>query len=276
MRPKTLKALSLAAAVLLAACGDRPMPAASFAPPSFITNGAPTGRAFGNVGALLFDFDRDGTIEGDELICSGGLISPTVFLTAAHCVAGAPPSTELWVSFDPDLLPAPSPVIRAVSFHFDPAFGRDQGDLHDLAVVILPSRSTRGIEPLELPTTNLLGRLAAQGGLVGQLFLNVGYGVSATATGQPEFTYDGNRNMSKAQFVALQPTWLELLMNSNATGEGGDCFGDSGGPKFFDGNPRLIVATVTKGDPPCRATSFDYRLDTESARAFLGQFVTLP
>jgi len=27
---------------------------------------------------------------------------------------------------------------------------------------------------------------------------------------------------------------------------------------------------------PCRATNVDYRLDTPSARSFLGQFVTLP
>jgi trypsin len=276
MCPQALIRPSLCAAIFLSACVDGPTPTATLGPPSFITNGSPTGAAFGNVGALLFDFDRDGTIEGGELICSGGLISPTVFLTAAHCVAGAPPSTVLWVSFDPDLLPAPSPVIRAVSFHFDPAFGHDQADLHDLAVVILPSGSTAGIEPLQLPTAGLLDRRAAQGGLVGQLFLNVGYGVSGSVTGRPAFTYDGNRNMSKAEFVALQPSWLELLMNSNATDEGGDCFGDSGGPKFFDGNTRLIVATVTKGDPPCRATSFDYRLDTQSARAFLGQFVSLP
>jgi hypothetical protein len=276
MRPKTLIRPSLLGAIFLAACGDRSVPTETLAPPSFITNGTPTGAAFGNVGALLFDFDRDGTIEGDELICSGGLISPTVFVTAAHCVAGAPPSTVLWISFDPELRPAPSPVIRAVSFHFDPAFGHDQADPHDLAVVILPSGSTAGIEPLQLPTAGLLDRLAAQDGLRGQLFLNVGYGVSGSVTGQPAFSYDGKRNLSKAEFAALQPSWLELLMNSHATGEGGDCFGDSGGPKFFDGNPRLIVATVTKGDPPCRATSFDYRLDTRSARAFLGQFVRLP
>jgi hypothetical protein len=38
----------------------------------------------------------------------------------------------------------------------------------------------------------------------------------------------------------------------------------------------MVVATVTTGDYNCRATSWDYRLDTESARAFIGQFVALP
>jgi len=37
----------------------------------------------------------------------------------------------------------------------------------------------------------------------------------------------------------------------------------------------LAAATVT-GDSNCRSTNVDYRLDTETARAFLGQFVSLP
>jgi hypothetical protein len=65
-------------------------------------------------------------------------------------------------------------------------------------------------------------------------------------------------------------------MNEDATGEGGDCFGDSGSPKFRDGNRNMIVATVTRGDVICRATSWDYRLDTPSARNFLQDHVTLP
>jgi hypothetical protein len=38
----------------------------------------------------------------------------------------------------------------------------------------------------------------------------------------------------------------------------------------------MIVATVTLGDAICRATSWDYRLDTPSARNFLGNYVPLP
>jgi hypothetical protein len=57
--------------------------------------------------------------------------------------------------------------------------------------------------------------------------------------------------MSKSEFMGLQPTWLGLLMNESATGEGGDRYGDSGGPKFIDGKPDKIYATVTTGDFPC-------------------------
>src|SRR5881296_4505906 len=122
----------------------------------------------------------------------------------------------------------------------------------------------------------LLDDLTAHNGLKGQIFLNVGYGVDATLRGKPHYTFDGVRKVSQSPFQALEQFWLWLNMNSHATDLGGDCFGDSGSPKFFDGNTELIVATVTSGDAVCRATSKDYRLDTSTARTFLGQFVTLP
>jgi hypothetical protein len=38
----------------------------------------------------------------------------------------------------------------------------------------------------------------------------------------------------------------------------------------------VIAAITVKGDAMCRATSVTYRLDTRSARDFLGGFVALP
>jgi len=37
-----------------------------------------------------------------------------------------------------------------------------------------------------------------------------------------------------------------------------------------------VAGTTITGDFMCRATNVDYRMDTASARAFLGQYVTLP
>jgi hypothetical protein len=39
---------------------------------------------------------------------------------------------------------------------------------------------------------------------------------------------------------------------------------------------NIVAATTITGDFMCRATNVDYRLDTPSARGFLGQYVTLP
>src|SRR5262249_11578421 len=106
---------------------------------------------------------------------------------------------------------------------------------------------------------------------------NVGYGVDASQTGRPAFAFDGVRKTSKSLFQALDHPWLELLMNNNATGEGGICYGDSGSPHFLEGNTQMALATSTGVDGvTCRAGSHNYRLDTQSAREFLGQFVQLP
>lgn len=264
--------------LLMAACTDRPAPTAAPERPNFIVNGTPTGNEYPSVGALLFDYNRDGVITGDDEWCTGSLIAPTVFLTAAHCVVSSftPPGSRFYVSFSPDLYARSFKYITATDYTFDPAYGHDQGDLHDLAVVFLPANSTKGLTPYRLPPAGYLDQLAAQGGLVDQIFINVGYGTASTRTGVPFFPYDGLRKTSESEFLGLQPAWLGLLMNSNATDLGGDCYGDSGGPKFLKGNPNVIVATVTTGDYPCRATSWDYRLDTPTARAFLGEFVSLP
>ncbi|HEX9283894.1 MAG TPA: trypsin-like serine protease [Gemmatimonadales bacterium] len=266
--------------LVLAACADpSPSPAAP-APdrPSFIINGVPTGSDFPSVGALLFDYNRDGIINGDDEWCTGSLIAPTVFLTAAHCVISSftPPGSQFYVSFSPDLYARSFSYITAKSYTYDPLYGHDEANLHDLALIVLPKGSTKGLTPLQLPPAGYLDQLAAQGGLVDQVFVNVGYGTSSTLIGPPGFPYDGIRKVSQSEFMALQPFWLGLLMNSNATDLGGDCYGDSGGPKFLSSNLTMILATVTTGDYPCRATSWDYRTDTQSARDFLGQYVTLP
>ncbi len=70
------------------------------------------------------------------------------------------------------------------------------------------------------------------------------------------------------------PAWLRISENP-ATGNGGGCFGDSGGPNFL-GTTDIVAATTITGDAICRSTNTVYRLDTESARDFLGGFVTLP
>jgi len=271
----------LASGVLLtlAACTDGPAPATAPNEVNRIVLGEPTGGAYGSVGALLFDWwEPLGVVNGDDQWCTGSLISPTVFVTAAHCVVGpdTPPGTQFYVTFAPDLLARNIKVIKATAAVADPLYSNSVANMHDLAVIILPASATRGMTPLQLPSAGELDQLAAKGALKEALFVNVGYGSSANRTGVPSLSWDGKRNVSKSEFMGLQPTWLGLLMQNAATGEGGDCYGDSGGPKFRDGNPDKIYATVTTGDFWCRSTTWDWRLDTPEARDFLGRFVSLP
>jgi hypothetical protein len=75
---------------------------------------------------------------------------------------------------------------------------------------------------------------------------------------------------------SLTNTLLRLSQNAS-TGNGGTCYGDSGGPDFLGGAASdLPVANRITGDNACPSTNVDYRLDTDDARSFLGQFVARP
>ena len=92
------------------------------------------------------------------------------------------------------------------------------------------------------------------------------------------FHYADVRYVATGGLDALNPSWLRISMNA-ALGNGGTCYGDSGGPNFLGAGAsetNTVAGTTITGDYVCRATNVDYRLDTPSARAFLGQFVKLP
>jgi len=63
---------------------------------------------------------------------------------------------------------------------------------------------------------------------------------------------------------ALTKSWLRISMNP-AHGDGGTCYGDSGGPNFLGAGAaetNVVAATTVTGDTRCRATNVDYRMDT--------------
>jgi secreted trypsin-like serine protease len=240
-----------------------------------ITFGQPDGDGHPNVGAMLVE-EPDGV---KYFYCSGTLIAPDVFLTAAHCTQaavayGADPH-DAYVTFDP-VLGDKAKLYRG-TYYLNPHYGHDSHDLNDVAVIILdhPINSNR-IEPASLPTAGLLSELEANQVLKDQQFITVGYGtLREDKTGGPH-SLDGygERYYAEQSFMALKPYWLQLSMNPS-TGSGGTCYGDSGGPHFLGDSDMVVSLTVT-GDAWCRATDVTYRLDTDSARSYLSQFVELP
>jgi secreted trypsin-like serine protease len=246
-------------------------------PAEAITNGQLDGTGHPNVGVIVLDRGF-----GPAHQCSGELIAPTQFLTAAHCTGfvNNPSAHLLGVSFDSTVNLSTPTVAPAASVSVDPLFGKDVADLHDLAVITLARPVS--IPPVRLPTAALLDQLAAQGGLHGRDFTNVGYGATGIASGGGAHTitdFDPPvRRISTSPFQALEPNVLRLHGNTNATSEGGTCVGDSGSASYLnvDGADVAVAIVSLGGDMRCIANDASYRLDTPSARAFRGQFITLP
>jgi secreted trypsin-like serine protease len=235
--------------------------------PAFaITYGQADGKLHPYVGALAVQ-----TSDGPFPYCSGTLISPTVFLTAAHCDLGR---SRVYVSFDSDLSGRQGKLI-AGTFYGDPLYNWAQDDPHDIAVVVFDS-PVKGITPARLPAAGAFDKLH-----VGQPFTSVGYGSQEAVNvpgGVPVNAYYELREYSNGSLNAVNPAWLRISQNIN-TGDGGTCYGDSGGPNFLGAgaSETNIVAGITvTGDMFCKATNVTYRTDSPSARAFLSRFVTLP
>jgi secreted trypsin-like serine protease len=244
-------------------------------PAAAITFGQPDANQHPNVGAMIVQ-EPDGEY---YLYCSGTLIAPNVFLTASHCTVaaaayGADPD-DVYVTFDS--VYDDDATLHRGTYDINPNYGHDMHDLHDVAVIILDKPiNKKKITPARLPPVGLLDDLKETDDLKGQEFVAVGYGrLRNEKTRGPHAIGDaGQRYYAEQTFESLKPYWLQLSMNPS-TGSGGTCYGDSGGPHFL-GDTDMVVSLTVTGDAWCRATDVTYRLDTDSARAYLSQFVDLP
>jgi hypothetical protein len=233
----------------------------SASPASAITNGAPDGNGHPNVGGLVAPTAYS---DGTWIYCSGTLISPTVFLTAAHCAEG----DRVRVTFDSAYVDGDK--VYAGTFHADPAYNQSTSDYHDIAVVKL-DQTVRGISPARLPAAGSLSNLPKT-----QQFTSVGYGAYEVTNGPGghAYLYNDVRGVATGTLNAINKTLLRISMNPSH-GDGGTCYGDSGGANFL-GSTNIVAATTITGDSVCRSTNVDYRMDTESARSFLAPYVNLP
>ena len=235
-------------------------------------------NTYSNVGAFLVKSPSGGIYP----ICSGTLITPDVFLTASHCTQYftnvlAPLGYTAYVSFDKSIpfgnLTTNKTKLYAVeTVVTNPNYNQSQSDSGDIAVLILES-SVRGITPATLPECGLLDQLVEQNGLKNSVFTNAGYGLqNRVVGGGVPYYQDLNpipRMYSFSSFNSLNGGYIRLSQNPS-TGNGGTCFGDSGGPNFLTVDGELILVSITiTGDAVCRSTNVAYRLDTASAQAFL-------
>jgi len=234
-----------------------------------IINGGPDGSRHPEVGALLA---QQAFSDGTWAECTGTLIAPQVFLTAEHCDLGV---NRVEVTFASSFDRATSTTYWG-TWHGDPAYSKSQSNPHDIAVVVL-DQPVLGIQPAQLPRAGSLNGVSGN-----QQFTSVGYGAQSVTNGPggKSFHYTDTRFVAVGTLNSApgNGSWLRISQNAS-TGNGGTCYGDSGGPNFLGagaGETNIVAATTITGDTACRSTNVDYRLDSPSARAFLSQFVALP
>ena len=236
-------------------------------------------NTFANTGAFIV---KSPTGENFP-ICSGTMITSNVFLTASHCTAYfqqelVPQGYVAYVSLDGSipfgsLTSSKTNLLPVAHVVTNPNYNQAQSDSGDIAVLIL-NRNVKGVTPATLPACGLLDQLVAQNGLKTATFTNAGYGLQnrVVGGGGVPFFQDLNpipRMFSFSSFNSLNGGYLRLSQNPS-TGNGGTCFGDSGGPNFMmlDGRQLIVSITIT-GDSVCRSTNVVYRLDISSAQSFL-------
>jgi Trypsin len=262
----------------------------------FATTAAPAGAITWNyvkdfehpfVGLAVF-YDANG-----EFLhrCSGSLLTPTVFLTAGHCVeidgptsarvyfqqdAGAhyDPATELDpVTGYPDYCAAGTENLCTTSHQlYNYGFPAGFPNTKDVGLLILDS-------PINVAEYGVLARagflddLATRRGKQAITFTDSGYGLSYT---NPHVSLSfRERLMAQSQLVNLRSALtngFNLQTTNNPGIGGGTCFGDSGGPIFVSGTTTLVAVVSFGTSSTCSGTSGAYRLDQADDLAFLATF----
>ncbi len=254
-----------------------------------ITAGEPDGVGHPNVGAIVI---RDETGEDYWFLCTGSLIGDDQFLTATHCTGWewwGIDTADVFVSFDADLHAGPGAPAHVIGLELDdpvdvmpgfwlpPSGAQSQNDVAVLHLAEPAYFTYPGIEPIDLPSPMFLNGAASNGGLVGHSFTNVGYGQQSGSFVNKNVPneWNGLRMVATAPFVGLSKDHVAMLENGRATGEGGVCTGDSGGPNFYGsagtayGN-LAVSLNVGQGYHDCGAgVTTSQRLDLPSVLDFL-------
>ena len=219
------------------------------------------------VGLLAF-YDEDG---GYMHRCTGTLVSPTVVLTASHCTDGAASAYAYFQITVPDDF-RDNPTGLAGTPHTHPDYNPNTL-ANDVGVVVLEDPVTLPEYPT-IASEGFLSDLKATHEIKDDVFVAAGYG-GVTAFPPNIINFDLIRRFSQSPYGGLTRNSLHLQGNPNATGMGGTCFGDSGGPHFWE-DTLVIVSVTSWGDAICRSNDMTQRVDIASVLEFLADWGITP
>lgn len=244
-----------------------------------ITFGQPDGNEHPHVGTLLFVQNGVGFFS-----CTGTLISPTVMLTAGHCTEeGGVKNSVTYVRFTEHALDdranyastqawLDAKWIKATDVIPHPQYDDFAAfpNTFDVGLVILSRPVTLPVYGV-LPSKGLLEKVLAAKGRTDNWWTAVGYGAQGVIN--PFESDDYSRYQTFARLIELKSTTngpgsSAKFTNNPGGGGGGTCFGDSGGPVFYQDTP-IIGAVVSFGNTPCIGVDYQFRIDTSTALDFI-------
>ncbi len=188
--------------------------------------------------------------------CTGTVVSPTVVLTAAHCLhpdMGVPPISQIEVFFGSNVWSGGT-TIDAVEGEYHPSWSINdpQGD-YDVGVLRLASTAPAGPVPL--------GTQAFSPSTVGEPVRLVGFGVTYSGGNDAGIKREGSSyvdDYSSLQFtMPLSPS--------------GTCSGDSGGAALMtEGGLEVVAGIHSMSD--CQSIAIDERVDAH-VNSFINPFI---
>ena len=220
--------------------------------------------------------------------CSGTLLSPTVFLTAGHCVTiddatqTLAPSARIWFEQDAgaDYNPATGapassgyPVSGGVTAHTMYSYdykGLTVPNTHDVGLVILDA-PVQNVYPSIDTYADLahVGTLNEYGSGPRALVDQSGYGLTYDR-GHDKFIQSfRSRLMTTTHIISTKTGLAKGYSVQVSAAKGGTCFGDSGGPTFLHSTDTQVAVTSFGLNPTCTGVSFEFRVDNADVQAWM-------
>ena len=216
--------------------------------------------------------------------CSGAMISPTVYVTAGHCVEAPAARATIWFESDIESqlaelgYPFGGPTsVDGTAYPFV-EYIPEAFYAHDLGVVVLD-------EPIDLPRYASLPEAGMVDGMKsgrnGDGVTAVGYGLQKIIGNNPavDFT-QADRVRYQADLMIVDTrgvagigsiTGTHSMIVSGDAKHGGTCFGDSGGPMLVG---DTIVAVNSFGlNANCAGVGGVYRIDAPEELEWISSFL---